>query len=475
MVRVRFAPSPTGFLHIGAVRTCLYNWLFARNSRGHFILRIEDTDMARSSAEMTGVILKGIEWLGMDWDEGPVFQSERAELYRERAQELIDNGKAYRCYCLPEEILARKKGKEKTWMYDRRCLSLSDAGKKKFEADGRKAAVRFRIPEGQTRFVDLIHGPIAVENSTIEDFVILRGDGHPTYHLSAVADDSESGISHVIRGDDHISNTPKQILLYQALGAELPQFAHLPLILGPDKKKLSKRHGDISVLKFRDSGYFPLGVLNYLAQMSWDPGDGEKIYTLEEMVCRFSLDRLSRSSPVFDENKIGWFNGRLISEMSAEDLFPHVKEELKKNGFWRTDWERKERGWFLRFIDLLKERSRTLQDFIRRGRPFLSDNLDYEKPAVEKHLRDKRLPSLIEKFRKDLMDLEEFSAGPIENSLRKRAEVEGVEAALLIHAARVLVLGTAVSPGLFDVLEILGRERVLERLGNSGRFFAPAS
>lgn len=472
MVRVRFAPSPTGYLHIGAVRTCLFNWLFARNNRGRFVLRIEDTDTARSSAEMSQIILQGMEWLGLDWDEGPVFQSERSDLYRKKAKELIENEKAYHCFCLPEDIQERKRGIERSWIYDRRCRSLSSGEKKKFESMGRNGAVRFRVPEGETRFDDLIHGSITVNNSTIEDFVILRSDGLPTYHLSVVVDDDESGISHIIRGDDHISNTPKQILLYQALGVKPPEFAHLPLILGPDKKKLSKRHGVMSILQFQEQGYFPLAVLNYLVQMSWEPGDGERIYSVDEMIKRFSLDRVSRSSPVFDNIKLEWFNGKLISEMSAEELAPYVRDELEKKGLWRIEWERDERVWFFKFIDVLKERSRTLPDFSHRGRPFLSDDFDYEQAAVDKHLRDDRLVRLIEKFRQDLKNIKDFTADRIEQCLRKRAEIEDIKAALLIHATRVLVLGMAVSPSLFDVLELLGKERTLSRLGRLDGLFS---
>jgi len=464
MVRVRFAPSPTGYLHIGAVRTSLFNWLFARRNLGRFILRIEDTDAVRSSAEMSRIILQGMEWLGLTWDEGPVYQSERTALYRGKAEELIDKKKAYFCYCLPEDIQERKRGREKSWMYDRKCLSLSPEERKNIASSGRKGAVRFHVPEGEIRFDDLIHGAISVKNSTIEDFVIFRSDGFPTYHLSVVVDDAESDISHIIRGDDHISNTPKQILLYRAFGIKPPAFAHLPLILGPDKKKLSKRHGVMSILQLREQGYFPLAVLNYLAQMSWDPGEGERIYSVEEMVPRFSLDKVSKSSPIFDMTKLEWFNSRVISEMRAEDLAPYVRDELIKEGLWKSEWDKEEREWFAKIIDLLKSRSRTLSDFSRRGRPFLSDEFDYEQAAVEKHLGDDRLPSLIEEFRKDLEGLNEFSAESIERCLRNLAEFQGVKAALLIHATRVLVSGMAVSPDLFKVLELLGKEKTLERL-----------
>ncbi|MCJ7583011.1 MAG: glutamate--tRNA ligase, partial [Candidatus Aminicenantes bacterium] len=384
MVRVRFAPSPTGYLHVGAVRTCLFNWLFARHHLGKFLLRIEDTDSVRSSDDMTQIILDGLKWLGLDWDEDLVFQSERVPLYRERAEELVRENKAYYCYCLPEEMQQRKKGKEQSWMYDKFCRTLSVEKKKRLESEGKKRAIRFSIPEGETSFRDLIHGPISVKNNTLDDFVILRSDGLPTYHLSVVVDDWEQKITHVIRGDDHISNTPKHILLYEAFENSPPEFAHLALILGPDKKKLSKRHGVTSVLQFQDLGYFPLSLLNFLALMSWDPGDGERIYSLKEMSSLFQLEKVSKNSPVFDSAKLEWFNGQIISQMSEDLLSLHVKPELEKSRLWRDELEGEKKDWFFKLVNLLKDRSRTLADFERRGRPFLSDDFEYEAEAVEK-------------------------------------------------------------------------------------------
>jgi len=471
MVRVRFAPSPTGYLHIGAVRTCLFNWLFARHHRGKFLLRIEDTDAERSSDDMTQIILDGLKWLGLDWDEDLVFQSERMSLYRERAEELVCENKAYYCYCLPEEIQERKKGKEQSWMYDKFCRTLSIEEKNRLESEGKKRAVRFSIPEGETSFRDLIHGPISVKNNTLDDFVILRRDGLPTYHLSVVVDDWEQQITHVIRGDDHISNTPKQILLYEAFKNVPPEFAHLALILGPDKKKLSKRHGVTSVLQFQDLGYFPLSLLNFLALMSWNPGDGERIYPLKEMASKFKLEKVSKNSPEFDEAKLEWFNGQVISQMSEDLLFLHVKPELEKNGLWRDELGVEKKDWFFKLLNLLKDRSRTVDDFGRRGRPFLSDDFEYETKAVEKYLQDDRLMDLIPKLTGNLGHLKIFSAEHIETELRNFAEINNVKAALLIHACRVLVLGMAVSPSIFEVLELIGREKVVERMGLIQQFF----
>jgi len=468
MVRVRFAPSPTGYLHIGAARTSLFNWLFARHHKGKFILRIEDTDFARSSEEMSRRILEGLNWLGLDWDEGPLYQSERLDVYRKRAEELVKKGCAYYCFCLPEEIRERKQrasSRGEYWEYDRRCLKLADGKKSELEKEGRSRAIRFLVPEVEIRYSDLIHGPISVASKNIEDFVLLRGDGLPTYHLSVVVDDIEQGITHIIRGDDHISNTPKQILLYQAFSAPLPQFAHLALILGPDKKKLSKRHGVTSILQFREEGYFALAMLNFLAQMSWSPGEEKKLYSLEEMIKGFSLEKLSKGSPVFDLDKLDWLNGQLISQMNVDELAPYVFEELKKESIIQSEPGGKKRDWYLKLIDLLKERSRKIKDFPLRAKPFLSGDVDYDPAGIEKYLKDERLEELLPKLRDDFARMDSFSAENIEKALRLRADKEGVKAALLIHALRMLAVGTPVSPGIFDVLELLGKEKTIERMG----------
>ena len=471
MVRVRFAPSPTGHLHVGAARTALFNWLFARGRQGVFILRIEDTDFIRSSEEMSRGIMEGMEWLGLDWDEGPVYQSQRLAIYRQKAEELVARGLAYLCTCLPGEIEKRRKdsvAQGKTLRCDCRLRSPG-GGPLDPGAEVGKGAIRFLVPDGKTMYTDLIHGPIAVENAQVEDFVLLRGDGLPTYHLSVVVDDIASGITHIIRGDDHISNTPKQVMLYRAFGAVPPDFAHLALILGPDRKKLSKRHGDTSLLHFRDRGYLPLAMFNFLAQMSWKPGEEERIYTVEEMVSLFSLERLSKGSPIFDLNKLDWLNGRLISRSAAADLAREVKPGLQSLGLWSDDLEDGRKEWFHRLLDLLKERGRTILDLAQRARPFLSDEFEYEASSVAKHLKADGLESLLSRLKEDLAGLAEFKAPQVEAAIRRRAEKEGIKPAQLIHPLRVLVTGTAVSPGIFDVLEIIGRERTIERLGRLGR------
>ncbi len=467
MVRVRFAPSPTGYLHVGAARTAFFNWLFARHFEGKFILRIEDTDLARSSEEMSMGIIEGLNWLGLDRDEGPFFQSGRLEAYRERAEELVEKGNAYYCYCLPEEMEIRKndaRSRGVYWSYDRYCLKLSRNEKQRLEGGGRPKAIRFCVPEGKIEYTDLIHGLITVDSQNIEDFVLLRGDGFPTYHLSVVVDDIDQRITHIIRGDDHISNTPKQILLYKAFDTPLPEFAHLALILGPDKKKLSKRHGVTSVLRFKEEGYLPLAVLNFLAQMSWSPGPEERIYSVEEMIESFSLDKLSKGSPVFDLARLEWLNGQLISQMTAEELFPLIGEELKNAGLWNDELEKERKSWLFSLIELLKERSRRIGDFAHRARPYLSDEVEYDPAGIEKHLKDVRLGRLLPRLRDDFAQMEEFTASAIEQVLRERSEKEGVKAALLIHALRMLVVGQPVSAGIFDVLELMGKKITIQRM-----------
>lgn len=427
--------------------------------------------MERSSEEMSEGILVSMAWLGMDWDEGPYYQSKRLDLYRERAQELVERGLAYRCFCSPEEIAKRKKEGQsvgKFWEYDRRCLNLSSDEAAHYISEGRTGAIRFLVPETEIRYKDLLHGEIAVKSSTIEDFVLLRSDGLPTYHLSVVVDDVDMGITHVIRGDDHISNTPKQILLYRAFGEKPPKFGHQSLILGEDKKKLSKRHGVTSVLQFKDEGYLPLALFNFLAQMSWAPKEGERIYGMEEMIAKFSLDKRSRGNPVFDKDKLDWLNGQVIKEMSAEALVAYLKDELEKVELWKDDLEVERKAWFHKLLHLYKDRRRTKKEFVYSLRPFLSDRFPFEVDGIEQYLMDERLPELLGELGEDFQGMTDFSAEDIEKVLRTRAEKAGVKAAYFIHALRMLVLGMKVSPGIFEVLELVGREKTLRRMRHLG-------
>ena len=475
MVRVRFAPSPTGYLHIGGARTALFNWLFARRHGGVFVLRIEDTDVERSSAEMVDGILDGLRWLGLDWDEGPnvggpyapYFQSGRLERYRALAERLVQAGAAYYCYCTPEELDARRRAAEQGgggWKYDRTCCRLSAEGIAVRERDRLPRAVRFKVPAGEMHVDDLVHGRIAFDGANIEDFVILRSDGHPTYHLSVVSDDIDMAITHVVRGDDHISNTPKQMLLYRAAGAAVPQFAHVPLILGPDKKRLSKRHGATSVTEYARQGYLPEAMLNFLVLLGWSPGGDQEIFSREELSRLFTLDGISGGNAVFNPEKLTWFNQQYIMRLAPDDLARRVKPWLDAAGLWRDDLAGDRHAWFFAVLELLAPRARRLDEFVPQGRFFFSDALELDDAAVEKHLRAADMDAHLQALDAAFQALPTFDPASSEAALRAVAEARGVKAASLIHAVRVAVTGKSVSPGLFDVLSLVGRERVHNRL-----------
>jgi glutamyl-tRNA synthetase len=468
--RVRFAPSPTGYLHVGGARTALFNWLFARRHKGTFVLRIEDTDAERSSWEMVSGIVDGLRWLGLDWDEGPdrggphepYFQSQRLEAHRRRSAQLVADGLAYRCYCSPEE-LQQKRTDNPAWMYDRTCLRRSPAETQRLQASSAPYAIRFRVPDGQTTFHDLVHGPIAFDNANIEDFVILRSDTQPTYHLSVVADDIDMEITHVVRGDDHISNTPKQVLLYTALGHTPPQFAHVPLILGPDKKRLSKRHGATSVTEYQRLGYLPEAMVNFLALLGWSPGGDREVLSRDELIEVFSLEGISGGNAVFNQEKLDWFNQQQIARLPPLELLGRVKGRLADASLWRASLETDESAWIARVIALLQSRVRNLDQLVDELRPFLVDMPDIDEAAGRKHLVAE-IAQPLERLADELDALDDFSAPAIEVRLRSTAEALGIKPAALIHATRVAVTGRAVSAGLFDVLALLGKSRVIERL-----------
>jgi glutamyl-tRNA synthetase len=475
-VRVRFAPSPTGYLHVGGARTALYNWLFARRHGGVFILRIEDTDADRSKPELTEVILRSMKWLGLNWDEGPFFQSDRLERYRTLAAELEKRGSAYPCFCTVEELQARRakaEAEKRAWKYDGVCRHLSEAERAERRAAGRPFVIRFRVPEaGSTKFDDQVFGSIEVANTDIEDFVLLRSDGQPTYHLGVVADDLDMRVTHVVRGADHLSNTPKQILMYMAMDAPPPIFAHLPLILGPDKQRLSKRHGATSVEAYRDQGILPESLVNFLALLGWTPPGGKEIVPLAEMVQSFELTAVSKSNAVFDPEKLAWMNSEYLRAMPIEKLLPLVTEELRGAGLLPGDGSLKpearsqnEEGQSLETsVRLLQSRARTVKDFSGAFRAFFADEFEYEPEAVKKFWKDPSLLALLATLAERLASVQPFDVGETETAVRALAEEKNVKAGLLINAARVALTGQAVAPGLFDVMVVLGRERVVARL-----------
>ena len=473
-IRVRFAPSPTGYLHVGGARTALYNWLFARRHGGAFILRIEDTDTDRSKPELSQAILESMEWLGLDWDEGPFYQSQRLERYREVATELERCGYAYPCFCLPEELQAKRaqaEAQKRPWKYDGVCRDVSEAERRERRSSGRPCALRFRVPAtGQTSFDDQVFGQLELENQEIEDFVLLRSDGHPTYHLGVVADDLDMRISHVVRGADHLSNTPKQILMYRALDASEPQFAHLPLILGPDKQRLSKRHGATSVGAYREMGILPEALVNFLALLGWTPPGQKEIVTREEMTREFELTAVSKSNAVFDPEKLTWMNSEYLRHLPAERLLALVEGELKSAGLWQDAFHEAEQQRFEVSARLLQTRARSLKDFSQSGRAFFSDQFEYEAEAQKKFWKDPKLAELLEELGTRLARSQPFDLMETEACLRSLAEERGTKAGLLINATRVALTGQAVAPGLFEVMAALGQSRVVERLHRAAAY-----
>jgi glutamyl-tRNA synthetase len=471
MIRVRFAPSPTGYLHVGGARTALFNWLFARRHHGTFVLRIEDTDTERSSWDMVAGIVEGLRWLGLDWDEGPdvggphapYFQSERLGEHREHAVRLVNEGRAYYCYCSPEE-LQRKRAEDPTWTYDRACLRLTADERRRFDEQQTPRAVRFQVPEGETTFHDLVRGTITFDNANIEDFVILRSDGQPTYHLSVVVDDIGMEITHVVRGDDHISNTPKQVLLYQAFGGAPPDFAHVPLILGPDKKRLSKRHGATSVTEYKRLGYLPEAMVNFLALLGWSPGGDREVLSREELIQLFTLEGISGGNAVFNPEKLDWFNQQHIARMRPLELLARIKERLIAAGLWRETLETREAGWISQVIHLLAPRVKNLDQLVDELRPFLVDLPEIDEAAGTKHLLAPTVGPALTELANRLHAVDPFDAAEIERAVRSVSETAGMKAATLIHATRVAVTGRAVSAGLFEVLALLGKSRVVRRV-----------
>uniref|UniRef100_A0A7V4TF07 Glutamate--tRNA ligase n=1 Tax=Candidatus Caldatribacterium saccharofermentans TaxID=1454753 RepID=A0A7V4TF07_9BACT len=479
-VRVRFAPSPTGFLHLGGARTALFNWAFARKYGGVFVLRIEDTDLARSTEESVRVILESLRWLGLLWDEGPevggpygpYFQSQRLHLYREYAERLLEKGLAYECFCTPEELKERKErviAQGKSWRYDRRCLHLSAREREAFRREGRKPALRFRIPEGTTTFVDMLRGDVTFDNSELDDFVILKSDGMPTYNFACVVDDALMRITHVIRGDDHISNTPRQVLLYEAFGFPCPQFAHIPMILGKDRTRLSKRHGSPSVTYYRDMGYLPEAMVNYLARLSWATGEEEKeIFTREEIIERFSLEQVTKHAAIFDLDKLNWMNGVYLRAADPERLAEILIDILKRQGkVTEKDLTPEFFAYCRRVMALMRDRIRYVAQILEEAEYFFTEHYEYDPQAVESVLFEEKVPEILRTSYELLKDLEPFDAQTIEKAIRAEAERRGLKAAQFIHPLRVAVSGKKVGPGLFELLEVLGKERVLARIART--------
>jgi len=514
-VRVRFAPSPTGYLHLGGARTALFNWLFARQSGGAFILRIEDTDEVRSTDEAVLAIIHGLSWLDMDWDEGPgcelptagvleprkrtepaaifprdlvegkgphkpYFQMQRLELYRKYADDLVRAGNAYCCYCLPDELEEmRKKAlqEKRPPKYDGRCRNLTPEAEERYRKAGRKPVVRFKTPgEGVTEFDDMVRGKVSFENRLLDDFVMLKSNGVPTYNFAVVVDDYKMEITHVIRGDDHISNTPRQILLYEALGWDKPKFAHIPMILGPDGARLSKRHGATSLEYYENEGYLPEAMMNYLALLGWATEDSQQIFTREDLITKFSLERCAKSSAIFDPQKLLWMNGEYIRNTEPEKLtleaFPFISRAGLIEGRKYEEVEKAIRLALTRAISLEQEKIKLLKDIPYLISYMLKEDLedkDYEEDAKEKVLKVSGVKEILSDCRNRLARLDEFSEKKIENEIRDYAQEKGKKTSEVFHPIRVAVSGRTKGPGLFALLSFLGKERVLKRIDHTIR------
>jgi len=491
-VRTRFAPSPTGYFHIGGARTALFSWLYARQHGGQFVLRIEDTDAERNTEEAVQIILEGMAWLGLDSDEAPVYQSHNLANHTAEAQKLLESGAAYRCYADRDEIAAvRDAAKAKgipSWKYTGPDSVISLDEQVKREAAGAPFVVRFRVPReaGPVCFTDLVYGEQAIDPDELDDFVLLRNDGSPLYMLSVVCDDAAAGITHVVRGQDHLSNTPKQILLYQAMGKPVPTFAHLPLIMAAGGEKMSKRkHGDVvSITTYRDKGFVPDALLNFLALLGWSPQDpadeGREMFTKQELIERFDLARVNRANAKFsfdqhDERK--WtdpkaqsINATWIRTMPLDELLPMVEQKMRAAGLWQDEFAGPRADWFRSTMELIRERFWTLNDFVEQGSAYYSDTILWDDKAVAKNLHKvpelaQALPALADA----LEQLDAFEHDPIEEQARLVADAHGLGHGKVINGLRTAVTGQAVGPGAFELCIAIGRERVCRRLRDAAR------
>ncbi|TLN22225.1 glutamate--tRNA ligase [bacterium] len=488
-VRVRFAPSPTGYLHIGSARTALYNWLYARKTGGKMILRIEDTDAERSTQESLDTILEGLKWLGLDWDIGPYYQSAHIGEHAEAAKKLLLSGSAYRCFCTKEELEKKREGGAE-FGYDGTCRKLSEAQSREKADAGIPFVVRFKTPkdEGAVVFEDMVYGRIEKAHKDIEDFIVLRSDGSPLYLLSNVVDDIRDGITHVIRGQDGLGNTPRQVLIYTALGAKIPTFAHLPLTLDSQKAKISKRkHGEAVAIHFyKEKGFLPWALCNFLAMLGWSSGDDREIFSREELVEAFSLERINKSNSVFNlslgdpkfftDPKALSVNAHYIKTLPIEEVGSLIKPVLENAGLWDAAYEGEKRGWYLETVNLIRERFHTLNDFAEAGRAYFSDEFDLEDRALERNIvKFPQLRELLPELSRRIAAMEGFETHESEELMRKMCEELGVKPGVLINGVRTAVTGQLAGPSMFEALKLIGKEKVVARLANVDRVFEAAA
>lgn len=476
MIRVRFAPSPTGYLHVGGARTALYNCLFARQKGGKFILRIEDTDRSRSADEAIKAIMNDLGWLGLDWDEGPdkdgsfgpYRQTERVDLYQGAVHQLVEEKKAYLCFCFPEELKERREkaiALGKSPAYDRRCRDLTPDQVLACQKEGRKPSVRIAAPmEGQTVVEDLIKGKITFDNINIDDYVLLRSDGTPTYNLAVVIDDETMDITHVIRGDDHLSNTPRQLILYDYLGYTPPKFAHLPMIMGPDKQRLSKRHGATAIEEFRKEGFLPGAMLNYLALLGWGYDEKTTFFTPKELIEKFSLEKVSKNPAIWDPSKLEWMNGHYIRQRRPEELTKEVFPFLKDAGLIAELPSGDKLNWLNKVVALSQERIKTLREIVSLTDFFFKKEIEIDKEATEKFLTAPEAQTILKLTLEKLAEIEEFKTEKIEKAFRQIPEELQIKPKVVFQTIRATITGKTISPPLFESIELLGHDLTVERI-----------
>lgn len=476
-VRVRFAPSPTGFLHIGGARTALFNWLYARRMGGKFILRIEDTDLARSTKESEEAIIHDLKWLGLDWDEGPEIggefgpyrQTDRLALYKEAVDKLLASGHAYYCYCTPEELEARREeaaAKGVPFKYDGRCFALTQSEREEKEKSGIKPVIRFRIPPGIGNVVvdDLVRGRVEFDSEGLGDFIIVKSDGIPAYNFAVVIDDHQMKMTHIIRAEEHLPNTPRQVLIYQALGYSMPKFAHISMILGPDRTKLSKRHGATSVTQYQEQGYLPEALVNYLALLGWSPEEERELYTPKELCSIFSLDRVAKNPAVFDNDKLKWMNSSYIRKLDLGELTQMVMPYLKEKGYVTTEPEGEELPKLEMIIGAVKDHLEVLSQVTEHLDVFYNDNISLSEEKLINSLKEEQIPQVMTAFRERIEALEILNVENVQQMLKKLPKELGLKPKQVLFPIRVALTGLGAGPELFNLIPILGKERVFKRM-----------
>jgi nondiscriminating glutamyl-tRNA synthetase len=475
-IKVRFAPSPTGHLHIGGARTALFNYLYAKRNGGKFLVRIEDTDLARSSYESEQVIINDLKWLGINWDEGidvggengPYRSTERTGIYKEFIDRLIESGKAYYCYCTQEELDAERKAAEEKGelpLYSGRCRQLGDEQRKKFEEEGRKPTIRFRVPENEViRIDDKVRGTVEFDSNGVGDFIIVKSDGIPVYNFAVVIDDHLMGISHVIRAEEHLSNTPRQILIYDALGFEKPEFAHVSLILGHDRTKMSKRHGSTWVEQYRDAGYLPEAIVNFLALMGWSPESEEEIFSMEQLVEQFSLDRVSKNPAVFDNDKLNWMNSQYIKAAPLERITDLAIPHLKNGGFIGENISPETYMWIKKIVSCLRNGLSYVSEITQKVGIFFGDSVTPENEETAEVLKGEQVPVLIETFMNKIKEAEVIDEEFGKSVFKVIQKETGIKGKNLFMPVRVALTGQMHGPEIYEVIDILGRETMLKRL-----------